>query len=335
MTENSTSRNYQSDEPILKENKDRFVIFPIKHSDIWKFYKQAVASFWTAEELDLHTDLDHWSNKLNDDERHFIKHVLAFFAASDGIVNENLAENFVAEVQYPEAKFFYGFQIAMENIHSETYSLLIDTYIKDPVEKDKLFHAIDTLDCVKKKAVWALRWIENASFAERLIAFAAVEGIFFSGSFCSIFWLKNRGLMPGLSFSNELISRDEGLHCDFACHLYMNHLVNKLPKERVKEIIVDAVEIEKEFVTDAIPVRLIGMNADLMKQYIEFVADRLLTELGCEKVFGSTNPFSFMEMISLQGKTNFFEKRVGEYQKAGVMSGNDKQSSQFSIEADF
>lgn len=335
MTENSTSRNYQSNEPILRENKDRFVIFPIKHSDIWKFYKQAEASFWTAEELDLHTDLDHWSNKLNDDERHFIKHVLAFFAASDGIVNENLAENFVAEVQYPEAKFFYGFQIAMENIHSETYSLLIDTYIKDPVEKDKLFHAIDTLDCVKKKAKWALRWIENASFAERLVAFAAVEGIFFSGSFCSIFWLKNRGLMPGLSFSNELISRDEGLHCDFACHLYMNHLVNKLPKERVTEIIVDAVEIEKEFVTDAIPVRLIGMNADLMKQYIEFVADRLLGELGCDKVFGSSNPFSFMEMISLQGKTNFFEKRVGEYQKAGVMSSNDKESTQFSIEADF
>lgn len=330
MNETATMTN----EPILKENKDRFVIFPIKHSDIWEFYKKAEASFWTAEELDLQTDLDHWKNKLNDDERHFIKHVLAFFAASDGIVNENLAENFVAEVQYPEAKFFYGFQIAMENIHSETYSLLIDTYIKDPVEKDGLFHAIDSLDCVKKKAEWALRWIENASFAERLIAFAAVEGIFFSGSFCSIFWLKNRGLMPGLTFSNELISRDEGLHCDFACHLYAKHLVNKLPKERVTDIITDAVRIEKEFVTDALPVRLIGMNADLMSQYIEFVADRLLVELGCAKVYNSTNPFPFMEMISLQGKTNFFEKRVGEYQKAGVMNKNPENSN-FSLDADF
>ncbi|MBI1222561.1 MAG: ribonucleoside-diphosphate reductase [Bacteroidetes bacterium] len=321
-------------EPILKENKDRFVIFPIQHSDIWEYYKKAQASFWTAEELDLHTDIEHWNQKLNDDEKHFIKQVLAFFAASDGIVNENLAENFVAEVQYPEAKFFYGFQIAMENIHSETYSLLIDTYIKDPTEKDKLFHAIDTLDCVRKKAEWALRWIENASFAERLVAFAAVEGIFFSGSFCSIFWLKNRGLMPGLSFSNELISRDEGLHCDFACHLYTKHLVNQLPKERVTQIITDAVIIEKEFVTDALPVRLIGMNAELMTQYIEFVADRLLLELGCDKVYGSSNPFSFMEMISLQGKTNFFEKRVGEYQKAGVMS-SDKESNKFSLDADF
>lgn len=322
------------EEPILKENKDRFVIFPIKHDDIWEFYKKAQASFWTAEELDLHTDLDHWSNKLNNDERHFIKHVLAFFAASDGIVNENLAENFVAEVQYPEAKFFYGFQIAMENIHSETYSLLIDTYIKDPVEKDGLFHAIDTLDCVKKKADWALRWIENASFAERLIAFAAVEGIFFSGSFCSIFWLKNRGLMPGLTFSNELISRDEGLHCDFACHLYTQHLKNQLPQEKVIEIITDAVKIEKEFVTDALPVRLIGMNAELMSQYIEFVADRLLVELGCPRQYNSTNPFSFMEMISLQGKTNFFEKRVGDYQKAGVMNKNPENNN-FSLDADF
>lgn len=332
--ETSSRAAVTSNEPILKENKDRFVIFPIQHNDIWEFYKKAEASFWTAEELDLHTDIDHWNNKLNDDEKHFIKHVLAFFAASDGIVNENLAENFVAEVQYPEAKFFYGFQIAMENIHSETYSLLIDTYIKDPAEKDKLFHAIDTLDCVTKKATWALRWIENASFAERLVAFAAVEGIFFSGSFCSIFWLKNRGLMPGLSFSNELISRDEGLHCDFACHLYTKHLVNQLPKERVTEIITNAVEIEKEFVTDALPVRLIGMNADLMAQYIEFVADRLLGELGCDKVYGSSNPFSFMEMISLQGKTNFFEKRVGEYQKAGVMN-NDKEANKFSLDADF
>ncbi len=321
-------------EPILKENKDRFVIFPIKHNDIWEFYKKAEASFWTAEELDLQADLEDWKNKLTDNEKHFIKHVLAFFAASDGIVNENLAENFVSEVQYPEAKFFYGFQIAMENIHSETYSLLIDSYIKDPAEKDHLFHAIETLDCVSKKANWALRWIQNASFAERLIAFAAVEGIFFSGSFCSIFWLKNRGLMPGLSFSNELISRDEGLHCDFACHLYTKHIVNKLPVERVTEIIANAVEIEKEFVTDAIPVRLIGMNADMMGQYIEFVADRLLAELGCPKIYNTNNPFPFMEMISLQGKTNFFEKRVGEYQKAGIMN-KTKEENEFNLDADF
>ncbi|NNE54750.1 MAG: ribonucleoside-diphosphate reductase [Flavobacteriales bacterium] len=320
-------------EPILAENPDRFVLFPIVHDDIWKFYKKAEASFWTAEEIDLEPDLVDWTSKLNDDERHFIKHVLAFFAASDGIVNENLAENFVAEVQYTEAKFFYGFQIMMENIHSETYSLLIDTYIKDKVEKDKLFHAIETLDCVKKKAEWALRWIDNGNFAERIVAFAAVEGIFFSGSFCSIFWLKKRGLMPGLSFSNELISRDEGLHCDFACLLYNNHIVNKMSKEQVKEIICDAVEIEKEFVTDSLPVKLIGMNADLMTQYIEFVADRLLVELGNDKVYDATNPFDFMDMISLQGKTNFFEKRVSEYQKSGVMGGGDGQK--FTLEEDF
>ena len=320
-------------EPILEENKDRFVLFPIKHNDIWKFYKEAEASFWTAEEIDLSPDLIDWENKLNDDERYFIKHVLAFFAASDGIVNENLAENFVAEVQYTEAKFFYGFQIAMENIHSETYSLLIDTYIKDNKDKANLFNAIETMDCVKKKADWALRWIDEGSFAERLIAFAAVEGIFFSGSFCSIFWLKKRGLMPGLTFSNELISRDEGLHCDFACLLYNNHLNNKLSKEKVRQIIMDAVEIEKEFILDALPVRLIGMNSDLMSQYIEFVADRLLSELKCEKVYKVENPFDFMDMISIEGKTNFFEKRVAEYQKAGVMSGNDKQS--FSLDEDF
>ena len=321
-------------EPILKENKNRFVLFPIEHDDIWKFYKKAEASFWTAEEIDLSQDLTDWS-KMNDDERHFVKHVLAFFAASDGIVNENLAENFVAEVQYTEAKFFYGFQIAIENIHSETYSLLIDTYVRDADEKDDLFHAIENIACVKKKANWALRWIDEAGFAERLIAFAAVEGIFFSGSFCSIFWLKKRGLMPGLSFSNELISRDEGLHCDFACLLYNNHVVNKLPEERVVEIITDAVTIEKEFVTDALPVKLIGMNADLMCQYIEFVADRLLTELGCPKYFSSTNPFDFMEMISLQGKTNFFEKRVGEYQKAGVLNKEETDKPKFSLDEEF
>jgi len=324
----------EKEEQLLKENKDRFVLFPIQKDDIWKFYKKAEASFWTAEEIDLSHDLKDWA-AMTDHERHFISHVLAFFAASDGIVNENLAENFINEVQYTEAKFFYGFQIAMENIHSETYSLLIDTYINDADEKRKLFHAIDTLDCVKKKADWALRWIENGSFAERLVAFAAVEGIFFSGSFCSIFWLKKRGLMPGLSFSNELISRDEGLHCDFACHLYVNHLINKLPEETVRRIIIDAVDIEKEFVTDALPVSLIGMNAKLMCQYIEFVADRLIGELGHEKIYGSENPFDFMEMISLQGKTNFFEKRVAEYQKAGVMRDNADESPKFSLDEDF
>lgn len=320
-------------EPILEENKNRFVLFPIQHDDIWSFYKKAEASIWTAEEIDLSPDLVDWENKLNDDERHFIKHVLAFFAASDGIVNENLAENFLSEVQYTEAKFFYGFQVMMENIHSETYSLLIDTYIKDTADKNYLFNAIDTLDCVRKKADWALRWIDKGSFAERLVAFAAVEGIFFSGSFCSIFWLKKRGLMPGLSFSNELISRDEGLHCDFACLLYNNHLINKLSKEEVKKIITDAVEIEKEFVTDALPVKLIGMNSDLMQQYIEFVADRLLVELGNEKVYNVTNPFDFMDMISIQGKTNFFEKRVGEYQKSGVMAGKENQT--FTLDEEF
>jgi len=329
LTENTTL-----EEPILKENDNIFVLFPIEHDDIWAEYKKQEASFWTAEEIDLSQDISDWENKLNDNERHFIKHVLAFFAASDGIVNENLAENFLAEVQYTEAKFFYGFQIAMENVHSETYSLLIDTYIKDKVEKDKLFRAIETLDCVAKKAQWALRWIDNGSFAERLIAFAAVEGIFFSGSFCSIFWLKKRGLMPGLTFSNELISRDEGMHMDFACLLHGKHVVNKVPKERIEEIIKDAVEIEKEFVVDAIPVRLIGMNADLMSQYIEFVADRLLVELGNEKVYNVSNPFDFMDMINLQGKTNFFEKRVGEYQKAGVKTGDSSRST-FSLDAEF
>ncbi len=320
-------------EPILRDNPNRFVLFPIQHDDIWKFYKQSEACFWTASEIDLHQDLDDWHNSLNDDERHFVKHVLAFFAASDGIVNENLAENMVSEVQYTEAKFFYGFQIMMENIHSETYSLLIDTYISDKKEKDFLFNAIENLDCVKKKADWALRWIENASFAERLIAFAAVEGIFFSGSFCSIFWLKKRGLMPGLSFSNELISRDEGMHCDFACLLYNKHIQNKLSKETVTKIITDAVEIEKEFVSDAIPVALIGMNSDLMCQYIEFVADRLLVSLSCDKVFNAENPFPWMDLISIQGKTNFFERRVGDYQKAGSMTTREEQT--FSLEADF
>ncbi len=319
-------------EKILTDNPGRFVLFPIQHDDIWDWYKKQQACFWTAEEIDLGQDLKDWE-KLSADEQYFVKHVLAFFAASDGIVNENLAENFVAEVQYTEAKFFYGFQIMMENIHSETYSLLIDTYIKDNAEKDYLFNAIETMPCVKKKADWALRWIDNGSFAERIIAFAAVEGIFFSGSFCSIFWLKKRGLMPGLTFSNELISRDEGMHCDFACLLYNEHIENKLPKETVTKIICDAVDMEKEFVTEALPVRLIGMNADLMVQYIECVADRLLESLGCDKVYGSENPFPFMEMISLQGKTNFFEKRVGDYQKAGITTGRENQ--EFTLDADF
>ena len=323
-------------EPLLEENKNRFVLFPIKNSDIWEMYKKAEASFWTAEEIDLAQDQGHWEG-LNSGEKHFVSHVLAFFAASDGIVNENLAINFINEVQAPEARCFYGFQVMMENIHSETYSLLIDTYIKDPKEKDKLFSALETVPCVAKKGEWAIRWINSDSFAERLVAFAAVEGIFFSGSFCSIFWLKKRGLMPGLTFSNELISRDEGLHCDFACLLYTKYLKNKLPVERVTEIIRDAVTIEQEFVTDALPVDLIGMNARLMAQYIEFVADRLLLSLGCPKIYNATNPFDFMEMISLQGKTNFFEKRVAEYQKAGVMNtvGSEKDSLRFDLDADF
>lgn len=321
-------------EPILQENKNRFVIFPIKHHDIWEWYKKMEASFWTAEEIDLSQDLHDWNNKLNADEKYFIKHILAFFAASDGIVNENLAENFVNEVQYPEAKFFYGFQIMMENIHSETYSLLIDTYVKDEAEKDELFNALDVFPAIRKKADWALKWIESDSFAERLIAFAAVEGIFFSGAFCSIYWLKKRGLMPGLTFSNELISRDEGVHCDFAVHLHNNHLVNKVSKERIKEIIVNALDIEREFITESLPVSLIGMNATLMTQYLEFVADRLLVELGCERVYNTSNPFDFMDMISLQGKTNFFEKKVAEYQKSGVMN-TDSDSQKISFDADF
>ena len=321
-------------EPILQENKNRFVIFPIKHHDIWEFYKSMEASFWTAEEIDLSQDLNDWNNKLNDDERYFIKHILAFFAASDGIVNENLAENFVNEVQYAEAKFFYGFQIMMENIHSETYSLLIDTYVKDEAEKDDLFNALEVFPAIRKKADWALKWIESDSFAERLIAFAAVEGIFFSGAFCSIFWLKKRGLMPGLTFSNELISRDEGVHCDFAVHLHNHHLINKVPKERIRSIIVDALNIEREFITESLPASLIGMNAVLMTQYLEFVADRLLVELGCDREYNTTNPFDFMDMISLQGKTNFFEKKVAEYQKSGVMN-TDVDAQKISFDADF
>jgi len=319
-------------EPILRPNKDRFVIFPIQHNDIWDWYKKQEASFWTAEEIDLEQDVIDWDNKLTDDEKYFIKHILAFFAASDGIVNENLAENFVSEVQYTEAKFFYGFQLMMENIHSEVYSLLIDTYIKNESEKNELFKAIDVFPAIKKKADWALKWVDSDSFAERLIAFSAVEGIFFSGSFCSIFWMKKRGLLPGLTFSNELINRDEGLHSDFAVYLHQNHIMNKVSKERITEILVDALNIEREFITESLPVSLIGMNSKLMTQYLEFVTDRLLLEYGCEKVYNATNPFDFMEMISLEGKTNFFEKRVSEYQKAGVKSGG---TGSISFDADF
>lgn len=312
-------------EPLLKENPNRFVLFPIEDNEIWQMYKKAEASFWTAEEIDLASDLKDWEG-LTNNERHFVSHILAFFAASDGIVNENLSGNFATEVQSPEARCFYGFQIAVENIHSETYSLLIDTYIKDQKEKMHLLRAIETVPCVQKKANWALKWCDSnhASFAERMIAFAAVEGIFFSGSFCAIFWLKKRGLMPGLCFSNELISRDEGLHCDFACLLY-SKMVNKLPESRIVEIITNAVEIEKEFVVDALPVELIGMNSKLMCNYIEFCADRLLQALGCSKYYKAVNPFEWMEMISLQGKTNFFEKRVGEYSKSGVGVSKDEQ----------
>jgi len=329
----AVKKNLAIEEPLLKENPGRFVIFPVQYHDIFQMYKKAVASFWTVEEVDLSKDILDWDN-LKDGERHFISHVLAFFAASDGIVNENLVENFAQEVQIPEARCFYGFQIAIENIHSEMYSLLINTYIRDRDEQSRLFNAIETLPCVKKKAEWALKWIstKSASYAERIIAFASVEGIFFSGSFAAIFWMKKRGLMPGLTFSNELISRDEGLHTDFACLMY-KHLVNKPAESQVKTIVCDAVKIEQEFLTDALPVNLIGMNCVLMRQYIEFVADRLLLELGCSKVYNVENPFDFMENISLEGKTNFFEKRVGEYQKCGVMSSSDE--NKFSLDVDF
>ncbi|CAG98465.1 Rnr4/Rnr2 [Kluyveromyces lactis] len=329
----------EKDEPLLVENKRRFVLFPIKYHEIWEAYKRAEASFWTAEEIDLSKDLHDWNNRMNENERFFISRILAFFAASDGIVNENLVENFSAEVQAPEAKCFYGFQIMMENIHSETYSLLIDTYIKDPKESEFLFNAIETIPQIKEKAEWAIRWIQDddALFGERLVAFAAVEGVFFSGSFAAIFWLKKKGLMPGLTFSNELICRDEGLHTDFACLLFA-HLKNKPNPEIVEKIITEAVEIEKRYFMDALPVSLLGMNADLMNQYVEFVADRLLVALGNKKYFNVTNPFDFMENISLAGKTNFFEKRVSDYQKAGVIaksSNTEAQDGAFAFDEDF
>ncbi|KAK3272562.1 Ribonucleoside-diphosphate reductase small chain A [Cymbomonas tetramitiformis] len=323
-------------ERLLEENEDRFTMFPIEHHDIWSMYKKAEASFWTAEEVDLTTDIKQWES-LSEDEKHFISHVLAFFAASDGIVLENLGVRFMIEVQISEARAFYGFQIAIENIHSEMYSLLIESFIKEKAEKTHLFKAIQTIPCVQKKAAWAIKWIgSDDSFARRLLGFACVEGIFFSGSFCAIYWLKKRGLMPGLTFSNELISRDEGLHCDFACLLYPK-LSNKLENGTVVEIIREAVEIEKEFVCDSLPCDLVGMNKGLMKTYIEIVADRLLVSLGCPKTYNVINPFDWMELISLQGKTNFFEKRVGEYQKSGVMAGIEDSGANrvFSVEEDF
>ena len=320
-------------EPMLRENHDRFVLFPIQHTDLWKKYKDHCAVIWFAEEIDLSKDMKDWE-KLTDGERHFIKHIIGFFAGSDGIVMENLATRFTREVQWPEAKFFYAIQNQMEAIHSETYSLLIDTYITDPKEKHELLHAIDTIPCVKKKADWALRWIDSkeADFSTRLLAFAAVEGIFFSGAFCAIFWLKQRGIMPGLTLSNEFIARDEGLHTDFACTLYAK-LVNRLTKQQAHKIIREAVKIEKQFITKSLPCELIGMNAKLMSQYIEFVADRLVQQLGYPKIYSATNPFDFMERISLENKDNFFEKRVSTYAKAGV--GKKTEEMSFNMEAAF
>jgi len=326
----------EESDPLLMENPHRWVMFPIQYPEVWEMYKKHEASFWTAEEIDLSQDLKDWDT-LSESEQHFIKHVLAFFAASDGIVLENLGSQFATEVQIPEARAFYGFQMAMENIHSETYSLLIEQYIRDPAEKNQIFDAIHTMPAVASKAEWAIQWMQRENcFAERVVAFAAVEGILFSGSFCAIYWLKKRGLMPGLTFSNELISRDEGLHTEFACLLY-TMLQNKLPDEVVHNIIKGAVAAERKFICDALSCDLIGMNSELMSRYIEFVADRLLTALGHPKLFGSTNPFDWMELISLQGKTNFFEKRVGEYQKAGVMAsaGESNEPVGFSLDVDF
>ena len=314
-------------EKILEENPNRFVIFPIEHNDIWEFYKSHQAAFWTAEEVDLTNDIRDWNN-LTENEQYFIKNILSFFAASDGIVNENLAENFVKEVQYPEAKFFYGFQLMMENIHSLMYSLLIDTYISNEKEKQLCFTALDNLPAVQKKAKWALDWIKNSTFQERLVAFAAVEGIFFSGSFCSVFWLKSRGIMQGLCNANSLIFKDENLHCDFAIHLVNNHLENKPSEKRIKEILLSALEIEKEFITESIPVSLIGMNSNLMKQYLEFVTDQLLVKFGCKKEFNVEQPFKFMEQIAVETKGNFFESRTMEYQKA-------KLNEELSFDSDF
>ena len=318
-------------EPLLTPNDKRFVMFPIEHDDIWKMYKKQIDCFWRAEEIDLTKDLTDW-NRLEKDEQYFISMILAFFAASDGIVLENLATRFMGDVQVSEARAFYGFQIAMENVHSESYSLLIDTYIKDEENKERLFNAIDTFPCIKKKSDWAKKWIADnrSSFATRLVAFACIEGIFFSGAFCSIFWLKKRGLMPGLTFSNELISRDEALHTEFAILLY-SKLQKKINKSRIYEIVREAVEIETEFICDALPCRIIGMNSDLMTQYIQFVADRLCLQLGYDKIYGTANPFPFMELISLESKTNFFEKRVADY----ALATKDKDEDIFEFNAEF
>merc|ERR1712039_1093006 len=328
-------RELEKSDPLLKENPNRWVLFPIEYPAIYEMYKKHEASFWTAEEIDLAQDSKDWDT-LTDQERHFVKHILAFFAASDGIVLENLGARFSTEIQIPEARAFYGFQMAMENIHSETYSLLIEQYIRDPAEKEKVFDAIHTMPAVQEKAQWAIQWMQKEnSFAERIVAFAAVEGILFSGSFCAIYWLKKRGLMPGLTFSNELISRDEGLHAEFACMIY-GMLQHKLPEDVAHHIVRGAVETERHFICEALPCGLIGMNSELMTRYIEFVADRLLTALGHSKLFGASNPFDWMELISLQGKTNFFEKRVGEYQKAGVMSTTSQEESRgFALDVDF
>merc|ERR1712078_192924 len=328
-------RGLEASEPLLMENPRRWVMFPIQYPEVWEMYKKHEASFWTAEEIDLSQDSKDWEN-LSGSEQHFIKHVLAFFAASDGIVLENLAAQFSTDVQIPEARAFYGFQMAMENIHSETYSLLIEQYIRDPSEKEKIFDAIHTMPAVRDKAQWAMQWMQHDnSFAERVVAFAAVEGILFSGSFCAIYWLKKRGLMPGLTFSNELISRDEGLHAEFACMLY-GMLQHKLPEDVIHDMVRGAVDVERRFICEALSCDLIGMNNELMTRYIEFVADRLLTALGHSKLYGASNPLDWMELISLQGKTNFFEKRVGEYQKAGVMSGGaETETKGFALDVDF
>lgn len=319
-------------EPLLQESLDRFVLLPIKYDNLWKMYKEQMANFWTAEEINLSDDLSDWA-KLNKDEKHFISHILAFFSASDGIVNENLCLRFYNDIKAPEARAFYTFQMAMETIHAETYAQLIDTYIKNPKEKEYLFKAVENIPCIQKKADWAMKWIHSQDdFALRLLAFAAVEGIFFSGSFCSIFWLKKRGLMPGLAFSNELISRDEGLHTKFAIELY-KMLNNKPSVEVIKNLITEAVAFEKEFITEALPVSLIGMNAKLMSQYIEYVADHLMLQIGHKPIYGATNPFDWMELISLEGKTNYFEKQNSSYKKAGIV--DSKTDEKFSLTMDF
>jgi ribonucleotide reductase beta subunit family protein with ferritin-like domain len=337
VSQNAPTHPQDVDEPLLQPDLKRFVVLPIEHPDIWEFYKKAEASFWVAEEMDLSKDPHDWENKLNDGERHFISYVLAFFAASDGIVNENLATRFLREVQNPEARLFYGFQIMIEGVHGESYALLIETLIRDPEERRKLFQAVENFPAIREKAEWAYKFIEStdASFAQRLIGFAVVEGIFFSGSFAAIFWLRKRGLMPGVCFSNSLIARDEGLHTSFACHLYTDHIKNKLTEEAVHTIIREAVDIENRFLTEALPVSLIGINAELMSEYIRFVADRLLVDLGYSKLYNARQPLEYMELISLESKSNFFERVESQYSKFGVANGPDGGNHKFSIEEDF